>query len=158
MAGTVNLLLAVSFTGLGTVSIWSCVGALAVGALGFGASITLWVRGAHQLGAARAQVIFASAPFVGAVVSWVVLTEPVEPVQVLAMAIAGCGIALSLRSSHLHHHEHEPLAHVHDHEHDAHHDHPHDEAVTERHSHLHEHRPLVHAHPHVPDLHHRHDH
>ena len=159
VAGTVNLLLAVAVTGLGTVTMWSLMGALVVGALGYGASITLWVRGAHQLGAARAQVIFASAPFLGAIVSWVVLTDPVEPVEVAAMAVAMCGIALSLRSSHLHHHEHVPLVHLHEHDHaDAHHNHPHDEADTGRHSHIHEHRPVVHAHPHVPDLHHRHDH
>ena len=159
VAGSVNLLLAVAVTGLGTVTMWSLVGALTVGALGYGASITLWVRGAHHLGAARAQLIFASAPFVGAVVSWVVLTDPVEPVQVAAMAIASCGVALSLRSSHLHDHEHDPVVHLHDHDHaDGHHNHPHGEAVTGRHSHIHEHRPLVHAHPHVPDLHHRHDH
>ena len=105
-------------------------------------------------------MIFVSAPFLGAVVSWVVLTDPVEPVQVAAMAIALCGIALSLRSSHLHHHEHGPLVHLHepDHADGRHNHHPHDEAVTGRHRHIHEHRPLVHAHPHVPDLHHRHGH
>lgn len=158
-AGTLNLLLALAVTGLGTITAWSLLGALTVGALGYGASITLWVRGAHQLGAARGQVIFASAPFLGAIVSWVVLTEPVEAVQVVAMVVAMCGIGLSIRSSHLHRHEHDPLMHIHEHEHaDGHHNHLHDEAVPGRHSHVHEHWPLVHAHPHVPDLHHRHNH
>ncbi len=158
-AGTFNLLLALAVTGLGTITAWSLLGALTVGALGYGASITLWVRGAHQLGAARGQVIFASAPFLGAIVSWVVLTEPVEAVQVVAMVVAMCGIGLSIRSSHLHRHEHDPLMHIHEHEHaDGHHNHLHDEAVPGRHSHVHEHWPLVHAHPHVPDLHHRHNH
>jgi drug/metabolite transporter (DMT)-like permease len=159
MAGSVNLLLALAVTGLGTVTAWSLLGALAVGALGYGASITLWVRGAQQVGAARGQVIFAAAPFLGAIISWVVLTDPVEPAQVAAMVVASTGIGFSLRSSHLHRHEHDPLEHLHEHGHaDDHHDHPHDEAVPGRHSHLHEHRPLVHAHPHVPDLHHRHHH
>jgi drug/metabolite transporter (DMT)-like permease len=55
--------------------------------LGYGASITLWVRGAQQLGAARGQVIFATAPFLGAVLSWLVLADSIEVVQVIAMAL-----------------------------------------------------------------------
>ena len=94
VAGTVNLLLALVVTGIGTITAWSVLGALVVGALGYGASITLWVRGAQQLGAARGQVIFASAPFLGAIVSWVVLTDPVEPVQLVAMAVAVAGVGL----------------------------------------------------------------
>jgi drug/metabolite transporter (DMT)-like permease len=159
VAGTVNLLLALTVTGPGAITVWSLLGALAVGALGYGASITLWVRGAQQLGAARGQAIFASAPFLGAIVAWVALSDPVEPVQVVAMVIAVCGVGLALRSSHLHAHQHEPLVHLHEHDHaDGHHSHSHDETVVGRHRHVHEHRPLVHAHPHVPDLHHRHVH
>src|SRR4029079_8942892 len=56
VAGSVNLILGLMLTGLGDVSGWSIVGALVVGAFGYGASITLWVRGAQQLGAARGQV------------------------------------------------------------------------------------------------------
>ena len=67
VAGSVNLVLGLAITGAGNVGGWSVVGALVVGALGYGASITLWVRGAQQLGAARGQVIFATAPFLGAV-------------------------------------------------------------------------------------------
>jgi drug/metabolite transporter (DMT)-like permease len=158
VAGSANLALAAA-TGLGGLTPASVLGALVVGALGYGASITLWVRGAHQLGAARAQAIFASAPFLGALVAWAALADPVEPRQLVAMLIAVAGVALSLRSSHVHHHVHERVVHVHDHDHaDGHHDHTHDHHVEGRHSHVHEHRPLVHAHPHVPDLHHRHVH
>jgi hypothetical protein len=85
VAGTVNLLLALTVTGPGAITVWSLLGALAVGALGYGASITLWVRGAQQLGAARGQAIFASAPFLGAIVAWVALSDPVEPVQVVTV-------------------------------------------------------------------------
>ena len=150
VAGTVNTCLAVVLTGFGDVTAWSVIGALVIGALGYGASITLWVRGAQQLGAARGQVIFATAPFVGALIAWTVLADPVEPVQVLATLVAALGVALSLRSAHVHMHRHDHMVHAHEHDHD--------DGFTGRHSHAHEHAALAHAHPHVPDLHHRHDH
>ena len=86
VAGSVNLALGLVITGAGDVSGWSILGALVVGMLGYGASITLWVRGAQQLGAARGQVIFATAPFIGAVLSWLVLADSIEVVQLVAMA------------------------------------------------------------------------
>ena len=119
-----------SITGAGDVNGWSVVGALVVGALGYGASITLWVRGAQQLGAARGQVIFATAPFIGAVLSWVVLSDSIEAVQVIAMGIAAVGVGLSLRSDHLHQHHHHVTVHTHEHDHDdGHHDHAHADGV-----------------------------
>ena len=102
VAGSVNLALGLVITGAGDVSGWSILGALVVGMLGYGASITLWVRGAQQLGAARGQVIFATAPFLGAVLSWLVLADSIEVVQLIAMALAAIGVALSLRSAHEH--------------------------------------------------------
>ena len=159
VAGSVNLALGLVITGAGDVSGWSIPGALVVGMLGYGASITLWVRGAQQLGAARGQVIFATAPFIGAVLSWLVLADSIEVVQLIAMALAAIGVALSLRSAHEHRHRHRVVEHTHEHDHpDDHHDHDHADDFTGRHSHVHEHRELVHSHPHVPDLHHRHDH
>jgi drug/metabolite transporter (DMT)-like permease len=159
VAGTVNLVLGVVISGAGDIRTWSVLGALAVGAFGYGMSITLWVRGAHQLGAARGQVIFATAPFIGAVLSWALLSDPVEAVQILAMAIAACGVAISLRSAHQHHHHHHATQHMHEHDHaDGHHDHAHADGFSGRHSHVHEHAAIVHSHPHVPDLHHRHEH
>ena len=159
VAGSVNLALGLAITGAGNVGGWSVVGALVVGMLGYGASITLWVRGAQQLGAARGQVIFATAPFLGAVLAWVVLGDGIDAVQVIAMTLAAAGVALSLHSAHEHRHRHTAMEHTHEHDHDdEHHDHTHVDGFTGRHSHVHAHRELVHAHPHVPDLHHRHDH
>lgn len=159
VAGTVNLCLGLIVTGLGGVGGWSVLGALVIGALGHGASITLWVRGAQQLGAARGQVIFATAPFLGAVIAWIGLTDPIELVQVVAMVVAAIGAALSLRSDHVHTHWHDYMMHTHEHDHaDGHHNHVHEDGFDSRHSHVHEHAALAHAHAHVPDLHHRHDH
>jgi len=159
VAGSVNLVLGLAIAGAGEVTTWSVVGALVVGAIGYGFSITLWVRGAQQLGAARGQVIFASAPFLGAVLSWVVLGDAIDAVQVVALLIAAFGVALSLYSDHLHEHHHHATQHTHEHDHgDAHHEHAHGVGFNGQHSHVHEHRDCAHAHPHVPDLHHRHEH
>lgn len=171
VAGTVNLALGLALGGRAGLDIGTVLAALAVGAIGYGASITLWVRGAQQLGAARGQLIFASAPFVGALVSWVVLGDDVAVVQMVALLLAGTGVAVSLRSDHLHVHHHQAMHHTHDHahhdtHHDAHHDTRHDtrhdarddESIATRHAHPHDHDAQTHAHPHVPDLHHRHPH
>lgn len=159
VAGTSNLVIGLVLVGAGGIRPTQVVAALVIGALGYGVSITWWVRGARELGAARAQVIFASAPFVGAVVAWVVLGEPRELAQVVAVPIALAGVALSLRSSHEHSHRHVAMEHEHEHTHDdGHHDHVHANGFRGRHSHRHRHDELSHEHPHVPDLHHRHPH
>jgi drug/metabolite transporter (DMT)-like permease len=133
--------------------------ALLVGVVGYGMSITLWVAGARDLGAARGQLVFSTAPFVGAAVAWTVFGDAISGREVIAIVIAGIGVAMVLRSSHEHVHRHSPVEHEHEHTHDdGHHAHEHETPVTGRHTHRHQHATLVHAHPHVPDLHHRHDH
>ena len=159
-AGGVNLLIGVSLSGWGsTTGVGDVVWALLIGTAGYGLSITLWVKGARELGAARGQVIFATAPFIGAAIVWSVLGEIVSGRQLVAVVLAAFGVGLSLRSSHEHRHHHDAVAHEHDHVHDDdHHDHRHDDGFTGRHTHAHQHIERVHAHPHTPDLHHRHEH
>ena len=133
--------------------------ALAIGALGYGASIVLWVKGARDLGAARGQVIFATAPFIGAMIAWTVLGESVGLAQLAAVGLAAFGVAVSMESGHEHAHQHDELEHEHEHTHDDdHHDHEHQGSLGLRHTHVHRHRPTQHAHSHLPDLHHRHTH
>jgi drug/metabolite transporter (DMT)-like permease len=161
VAGTANLVLGVVVAGAWGVSARQLLAALVIGALGYGASITLWVKGARDLGAARGQVIFAAAPFIGAGIAWTVLGESVSVTQLLSMPLAIAGVALSLRTEHEHTHGHVVIEHEHEHSHDDdHHDHAHGDgsAVADRHTHRHEHLELVHAHRHVPDLHHGHQH
>jgi drug/metabolite transporter (DMT)-like permease len=157
VAGVANLAIGLIFAtrpSLGTV-----VAGLLIGALGYGLSITLWVAGARDLGAARAQLIFAIDPFVGAAIAWLVLGEPITAAQVLALALAGTGVAAVMRSAHVHEHRHLAVEHDHEHVHDdAHHDHVHAEGPPARHQHAHRRQEVVHAYPHVPDLHHRHEH
>ena len=165
IAGGANLALGILTAGW-QLGARETVAALAVGAAGYGWSITLWVTGARDLGAARAQVAFATAPFIGAFVAWTVFDDVVTAAQVAAVVFAAIGVAVSVRSDHEHEHHHHGVVHDHEHDHgddtDGHHDHGHadeaDRAFAGRHRHEHVHEPVVHAHPHVPDLHHRHDH
>ena len=159
VAGTANLVLGLAFAATWHVGGRQVVAALLIGVLGYGLSITLWVKGARDLGAARGQVIFAAAPFVGALISWTILGESVSLAQLIAVPIAAAGIALSLRTAHAHSHQHNAVEHEHEHTHDdLHHDHVHDDRVVGRHSHRHRHDAIDHVHSHVPDLHHSHRH
>lgn len=133
--------------------------ALVVGALCYGMSIALYITAAQQAGAVRAQALFAVAPFVGALLSWGVLREPVGGAHLVAAALLVGSIVLLMSDSHSHAHRHGPMRHVHTHRHDdGHHDHGHvaGDPAGDRHSHWHEHAATEHAHPHVADLHHRH--
>lgn len=156
IAGTTNLVLGFALGG-SLPSGSDTLLALVAGGFGYGLSITLWVAGARDLGAARGQLVFSTAPFIGVLVAWVGLGDSIRGVEVLALVVAAAGVLWVLRSAHDHTHEHDRVVHTHEHLHDEHHRH-HDEPVVLRHSHQHHHEALVHAHPHVPDLHHRHPH
>lgn len=162
VAGSFNLALGVTIAGATDgLTLPHVAAALAIGAFGYGLSITLWVKGARDLGAARGQIIFATAPFIGALVAWAVFGETVTITQIAAAALAATGVALSLDSAHEHLHHHQPIEHLHEHRHnDGHHSHDHPELdrVPERHAHLHLHPEDTHAHLHLPDVHHRHPH
>lgn len=160
VAGSANLIIGLLTKGWGDgAGLTDVAFALAIGAAGYGVSITLWVKGARDLGAARGQVIFATAPFIGALLAWVALQEAITGWQIAAVVLAAAGVAVSIDTAHDHTHHHHELAHDHEHVHDDdHHDHEHPDGFRGRHSHPHRHDALAHAHPHVPDLHHRHDH
>jgi drug/metabolite transporter (DMT)-like permease len=134
--------------------------ALLVGALSYGASIALYIASAQQIGATRAQAAFASAPFVGALLSFGLLGEPVSSLHLVSGALLVPSVALLFFAAHEHPHVHEAVEHIHSHRHDdAHHLHSHPGLPAQtRHSHWHRHERLVHSHPHWPDLHHRHPH
>jgi drug/metabolite transporter (DMT)-like permease len=160
IAGGANLAIGLALGG--SIGGWSLIAALTVGGFGYGASITLWVAGARDLGAARGQLVFATAPFVGAIVAWTVLADPVTAREMVALVVAAVGVGFVLNTGHEHEHHHEPIEHDHEHVHDdGHHDHEHPGLVVAskvRHQHQHRHEPMAHAHPHVPDLHHHHQH
>ena len=138
---------------------FSWLGALCVGAVGYGASLVLYVLALRHLGAARTAAHFGTAPFFGAVLAIAMLGEPVTWSLAAAFALTAAGTWLVLTEQQGHEHEHEAMDHEHRHVHDAHHQHVHgaDEG-PEPHSHPHRHAPMRHRHAHFPDLHHRHPH
>lgn len=159
-AGTTNLVLA-WMLGAAWPSAWEVAGALVLGGVAYGASLSLFVVALRHLGTARAGAYFSVAPFFGAALALPLLGEPAGPRLLLAGALMALGVWLHLTERHSHAHRHEALEHVHAHRHDdGHHDHGHDGPVAPGtvHSHPHRHAPQVHAHPHFPDAHHRHRH
>jgi drug/metabolite transporter (DMT)-like permease len=159
VAAAVNLTLAF-LLGARLPSILLTLGALGLGAISYGVSILLDAYALRLLGAAREAVIFATAPFVGAVLALPVLSETLSTADVVAGSVMAGGIVLMLGDRHEHRHRHEAIVHEHAHVHDDHHQHEHEPGVVpvEPHSHDHRHERLTHAHPHVSDLHHRHPH
>jgi len=138
------------------------IGAMEAGALGFvgyGLSLTLFVFALRNLGTARTSAYFSLAPFIGAALA-VALGAPMTLPLLAAGSLMAIGIWLHLRERHGHLHRHDRLTHEHAHIHDLHHrhEHPPDWDGTEPHTHAHTHEPLVHEHPHYPDSHHRHEH
>ena len=133
---------------------------LETGILGFvayGLSIFLYVKAQRYLGAARTSAYYAAAPFMGVLLSLVILKEIPGWNFVVATILMLFGVWLAFRETHIHKHFHEKLIHNHAHLHDdLHHNHEHNPPVTGWHSHEHIHEPCTHIHPHLPDIHHRH--
>jgi drug/metabolite transporter (DMT)-like permease len=158
-SGVVNISLALalgarwpspSLTALALVTGWLC----------YGVSLALFVVALRLIGTSRTSAYFSVAPFIGAVLSMLLLREsPTMPLAIAGILMA-IGVGLHLSEDHAHRHTHEALEHSHEHEHDAHHQHEHSpgEAGIAKHTHWHRHTPLTHTHQHFPDEHHRHQH
>lgn len=154
VAGSVNLLLGLALDGAPAARY--AVVALAIGALGYGASITMWITGARLVGAARGQVIFALAPFIGALLAWPVNGDRLSPTIMLAFLVSLTGVSIVATGRHGHPHVHDAVEHAH----------PIDPADPHHRPDLidviagsqHRHRAVSHEHEHLPDIHHRHGH
>ena len=162
IAGGTNLILA-----LGLGASWPgalpALTAAAVGSLGYGASLGLFVVALRHLGSARTGAYFSVAPFVGAVLALGLLGEPLTMRLIAAGVLMALGVWLHLTERHAHEHAHGALEHLHEHlhgAHDPHHDHVHPVPVPPgtRHTHQHRHAPVTHRHEHFPDAHHQHPH
>ena len=161
VAGAVNLGLAIAF-GAQLPSAWISLAAGVVGLLGYGVSLILFVLALRNLGTARTGAYFSAAPFIGAIIAIVFMSEPLTYQFMAAALLMGIGVYLHLTERHEHAHTHEAMEHEHAHTHDEHHQHDHgpNDPPGEPHSHWHQHKPITHKHAHFPDIHHthRHDH
>ncbi len=158
-AGTINAALAVMSGAV--IPGWPVIGsAMLIGFFGYGISLVLFVVALRELGTARTGAYFATAPFIGAVLSIIAFGDRVSGGFWMATALMGAGVWLHLTELHDHEHRHAPLEHTHSHRHDLHHAHPHgqDWDGNEPHTHPHVHGEITHSHSHFPDIHHRHPH
>ena len=133
--------------------------ALLLGFVAYGLSIFFYIRAQRDLGAARTSAYYATAPFIGVLISWLVLQERITGSFLVALVIMLIGAYFAVSENHNHTHVHLVEIHEHKHSHmDGHHNHVHIPEVVGEHSHEHTHEALEHTHDHLPDLHHRHAH
>jgi drug/metabolite transporter (DMT)-like permease len=158
-AGATNVVIALA-VGSTAPAAWVVLAGGTLGFLSYGISLVLFVIALRHLGTARTGAYFSTAPFVGALLSVLLLGDALGLMIMVAALLMGVGVWLHMTERHVHEHRHEALEHEHEHEHDAHHQHAHEQPVTPRtrHSHRHRHEVLTHSHPHYPDAHHRHKH
>jgi drug/metabolite transporter (DMT)-like permease len=159
VAGTVNVALALWLgESIGTPG--KILASLLLGLTGYGVSLVFFVLSLRGLGASRTGAYFAAAPFIGALISLVLLREPMTVEMALGGILMLIGVILHLTEEHRHEHVHEPMTHTHAHVHDEHHQHLHDfpSDPDRAHTHEHTHLPLRHRHTHYPDIHHQHTH
>lgn len=154
VAGSVNLALGLVLNGAPGARF--VVAALAIGAFGYGLSITMWITGARLVGAARGQAIFALAPFIGALLAWPVNGDRLTATIMIAFAVSLVGVIVVATSRHSHLHSHEPMEHTHPIDRDDPHHSPDTIEVLE--GSLHRQLAFSHSHEHLPDIHHRHAH
>jgi drug/metabolite transporter (DMT)-like permease len=159
VAGAVNVALAIA-TGATIPGTPEIVAAGIVGLLSYGVSLTGFVLALRHIGTARTGAYFSTAPFIGAVLSLIILHEQPSALFWVAGSLMAVGVWLHLTERHAHSHRHQAMTHEHLHSHDEHHQHVHQptDPPGEPHSHVHHHPELTHTHPHYPDIHHRHRH
>lgn len=143
-------------------SIEIILGSMVLGFFSYGLSIVLFVLAMRTLGSARTSAYFGAAPFIGAILSFIIFGGIPNTVFIIALFIMIIGTVFLLKEDHVHLHKHRHDIHEHRHCHNEnHHQHIHIEGEVppdEHHSHVHEHMELIHDHVHTPDTHHRHEH
>lgn len=132
---------------------------LLLGFVAYGLSIFFYIKAQRVLGAARTSIYYATAPFIGVLISWLVLQERITESFIIAIVIMLIGTYFVVSEDHKHSHIHIKVTHEHKHNHeDCHHNHLHDSIIVGEHSHVHTHEGTQHKHAHSPDLHHKHMH
>lgn len=130
-----------------------------IGAVGYGLSLHFYLLAQRNFGAARTGSVFATAPFIGAILAFGLGERSFGLWLVGGGILMIAGVLLHVMELHEHTHEHEALEHEHAHQHDdGHHTHTHFPMPTRMHSHWHRHEKMQHQHAHAPDVHHIHRH
>lgn len=133
--------------------------ALLLGFVSYGLSIFFYLYAQRELGAARTSAYYAFAPFIGVLLSFLILREQFGPMFYIAFALMAAGTYFAASEVHNHRHRHDKVIHDHAHHHeDGHHDHVHEIFPKGKHSHAHEHDAEEHVHKHTLDIHHSHVH
>jgi drug/metabolite transporter (DMT)-like permease len=157
--GVVCSFVVAAATGETALSSANGVGLFLIGAIGYGLSLRFYLLAQRALGAARTGSVFATAPFIGAVIAFGLGERGLSPWLLGGAALMVAGIVLHISERHEHKHEHEALEHEHAHTHDdEHHTHIHAQIPIVAHSHRHRHELVTHSYSHMPDLHHVHKH
>jgi drug/metabolite transporter (DMT)-like permease len=135
------------------------LGLLLCGATGYGLSLRLYLSAQRRMGAARTASVFATGPFIGAALGWLLGDRGTGLGTALGALAFGIGVYLHATERHSHRHLHTAMDHEHPHRHDdGHHDHIHDPPVLGEHTHPHHHEKVEHDHEHAPDIDHEHAH
>ena len=149
------------FSGLGSFIVAMIIGehlphiqyvvcALLLGFVAYGLSIFFYIRAQKTLGAAKTSAYYAIAPFVGALLSYVLIKEPLSQYYLLALFVMVLGsvvvIADTLMLNHTHLHTH-TITHTHDGS-------THTHVITHEHSHNHLLKSEEHTHQHLSSVYH----
>ncbi|OPX45901.1 EamA-like transporter family protein [Ruminiclostridium hungatei] len=157
-AGLFSLVLSF-LAGSGFPGIHHILPAMLVGFFSYGLSIVLFIYAMRGLGASRTGILFGTSPFLGVILSFILLKEIPDFKFYFSLPLMIIGAVLILSEKHTHKHTHCILEHEHRHSHDdGHHLHTHKEGIDIEHSHIHRHEASEHIHKHTPDIHHNHQH
>jgi drug/metabolite transporter (DMT)-like permease len=161
LGGVLSAALALATASEPAPQLGAALAVLAIGAVGYGLSLRLYLGAQALIGAGRTTSVFGAAPFVGALVGLALGATWPGWTFVAAAALLVAGVVLHATERHRHPHAHEAVIHDHLHTHDdAHHAHVHAPPFggPGPHSHVHRHDAVTHDHEHADDIHHRHSH
>jgi drug/metabolite transporter (DMT)-like permease len=108
IAGIANLLIATT-AGQALPNPAEAARGMFVGFLGYGLSLVFFIHALREVGAARTSAYFSTAPFVGSVLSLILLHEPVTWRLITAGVLMAIGVYLHLTEQHGHEPVHEEI-------------------------------------------------
>ncbi len=124
VAGVVNFGLGFWFGGP-IITVPFLIFAMLIGTLSYGASLILYILALRGWGAARTGAFFSVAPFVGAILSVLILGDQLSVSLLFSFVLMAIGTWLITSEKHAHLHYHGTVSHVHEHYHDETHQHEH---------------------------------